>query len=189
MPNASSPASSVQTAPAESRALEARLKELSRREDAAAERIAELEMMAAELGDGKGGMLLALVKEMEAASAKLSASEARRGALDGAADRGARHESLIRSPGPFRHPGRGPKRGAPGPQGGSRNDGDPNYQDDSGTAASFGFSLEYQWLLGARQNFAVTMGGGARRLVVFGDQVSGSSLALPTFRLSIGRGF
>lgn len=72
---------------------------------------------------------------------------------------------------------------------GTRDDGNPGYQDDSGTAASLGFSLEYQWLIGARRNFAVTLGAGARRLLVFGDQVAGSSLALPTARLSIGRGF
>ena len=60
---------------------------------------------------------------------------------------------------------------------------------ESGTAASVGFALDYQWLLGPKKHFAVTLGTGARRLIPFGTQVDGSSLTLPTARISIGRGF
>jgi hypothetical protein len=61
--------------------LEERLKDLARREEAAAERIAELELMAAEFGDGKGGMLLALDRELASSRTKIREAEARRGAL------------------------------------------------------------------------------------------------------------
>jgi Protein of unknown function (DUF3575) len=60
---------------------------------------------------------------------------------------------------------------------------------ESGTAASVGFALDYQWLLGPKKHFAVTLGTGARRLIPFGTKVDGSSLTLPTARISIGRGF
>jgi len=59
----------------------------------------------------------------------------------------------------------------------------------SGTAASLGFALDYQWLLGRRKNFAITLGTGARRLFFLGTEVEGASLTLPTARISIGRGF
>ena len=61
--------------------------------------------------------------------------------------------------------------------------------DKSGTAASVGFAIDYQWLLGPKKHFAVTLGAGARRLIAFGTQVDGASLTLPTARISIGRGF
>ena len=57
------------------------------------------------------------------------------------------------------------------------------------SALSLGFALDYQWLLGPKKKFAVTLGTGARRLIGLSDSLSGASLTLPTFRLSIGRGF
>jgi len=62
-------------------------------------------------------------------------------------------------------------------------------EEASGTAASLGFALDYQWLLGRKKNFAVTLGTGARRLFFLGTEVDGASLTLPTARISIGRGF
>lgn len=62
-------------------------------------------------------------------------------------------------------------------------------ENDSGTAASLGFALDYQWLLGRKKNFAITLGTGARRLIFLGTEVNGASLTLPTARVSIGRGF
>jgi Protein of unknown function (DUF3575) len=72
---------------------------------------------------------------------------------------------------------------------GTRNSGNPSGTEDSGTAASLGFTLDYQWLLGTRRRFAVTLGGGAKRFFLFGEDVSGASLVLPTGRISVGRGF
>jgi hypothetical protein len=61
--------------------------------------------------------------------------------------------------------------------------------DESGTAASVGVSLDYQWLLGPRKRFALALGTGARRLIVLGTRLDGAALTLPTARISIGRGF
>ena len=69
------------------------------------------------------------------------------------------------------------------------NFGDFDGENESGTAASLGFALDYQWLLGRRKNFAITLGTGARRLFFIGTEVDGASLTLPTARISIGRGF
>ncbi len=60
---------------------------------------------------------------------------------------------------------------------------------ESTTALSVGFVLDYQWLLGSRKNFVITLGSGARRLVVVGKDLPDANLILPTFRLAIGRGF
>ncbi len=59
----------------------------------------------------------------------------------------------------------------------------------SSSALSLGFALDYQWLLGPKKRFAVTLGTGARRLIGLNDALNGASLTLPTARLSIGRGF
>jgi hypothetical protein len=61
--------------------------------------------------------------------------------------------------------------------------------DESGTAVSIGFALDYQWLLGPKEHFAVTLGTGARRLIAIGTKVNGAALTLPTIRISIGRAF
>jgi Protein of unknown function (DUF3575) len=60
---------------------------------------------------------------------------------------------------------------------------------ESGSAVAVGFALDYQWLLGPKKHFAVTLGSGARRLISIGDRVNGAAVTLPTFRISIGRGF
>lgn len=53
---------------------------------------------------------------------------------------------------------------------------------------SFGFLLEYQWLLGERENFAVTLGAGAKAArVSSADFVNGDSMTrYPTGRISVG---
>lgn len=53
--------------------------------------------------------------------------------------------------------------------------------DASGAFGGVGFELGYDWLLGARKNFHIGMGAGATRL--FGGDLEGVSLTVPTFRL------
>ena len=60
---------------------------------------------------------------------------------------------------------------------------------DSGNALTVGVELNYQWLLGRERNFAVTLGGGAKRLFFLGDEVTDASIGVPTLRLSIGYAF
>jgi hypothetical protein len=60
---------------------------------------------------------------------------------------------------------------------------------ESANAFSIGTAVDYQWLTGAKKNFAITLGVGARRLILIGDGVDGASLTLPTVRISIGRAF
>lgn len=72
---------------------------------------------------------------------------------------------------------------------GVRDDADTRSENDSGSALSLGFALDYQWLLGPRRNFAVILGTGARRLIPIGTEIDGSSLTLPTARIAIGRAF
>lgn len=60
---------------------------------------------------------------------------------------------------------------------------------DSGNALTVGVELNYQWLLGRERNFAVTLGGGAKRLFFLGDEVEDASVGVPTLRLSIGYAF
>lgn len=56
------------------------------------------------------------------------------------------------------------------------------------TAFSLGVALDYYWVLGRNDNFAVVLGAGAKRL--FSDQFEGDDLkAYPTGRLSIGYAF
>lgn len=59
--------------------------------------------------------------------------------------------------------------------------------DESATAATLGINLDYQWLLGARRNFAVATGIGAKRF--FGLDLDGASAGLPTIRLAVGWAF
>ena len=61
--------------------------------------------------------------------------------------------------------------------------------DDTGTAVAFGFAIDYQWLLGPKKHFALTLGTGARRLIALGTGVDGAAVTLPTARISIGRAF
>jgi hypothetical protein len=52
---------------------------------------------------------------------------------------------------------------------------------DSVNLLGAGFDIGYNWLLGRRQNVAVSIGAGVTRL--FGDALPGSSIAVPTVRL------
>jgi len=55
--------------------------------------------------------------------------------------------------------------------------------------ATFGTFLEYQWLMGAKSNFALTFGAGAKMLFVDEEQFNDITLRYPTARISIGYGF
>lgn len=57
----------------------------------------------------------------------------------------------------------------------------------SGAAIGLGFVVEQQWLVGSGESFAVTIGGGGKRLFFLRDV--GAQRALPTLRLSIGWAF
>jgi hypothetical protein len=52
---------------------------------------------------------------------------------------------------------------------------------DSGAFFGLGFELGYTWLFGAKRNFGVSLGAGATRL--FGGELAGASLTVPTLRL------
>lgn len=59
---------------------------------------------------------------------------------------------------------------------------------DSGVFFGVGFELGYDWLLGREKNFSIGIGAGATRL--FGGDLDGVSLAVPTVRLvNIGWAF
>jgi uncharacterized protein DUF3575 len=59
---------------------------------------------------------------------------------------------------------------------------------ESATFYGAGFELGYTWLLGRRENVAVSIGAGVNRL--FGGELSGASLAIPSLRLvNIGYAF
>jgi hypothetical protein len=53
--------------------------------------------------------------------------------------------------------------------------------DESGQFFGVGFELGYNWLLGAKKNVSIGMGAGATRL--FGGDLDGASLTIPTVRL------
>ena len=61
--------------------------------------------------------------------------------------------------------------------------------ESSGGAPSFGLMLEYQWLLGARSNMAVTLGAGAKKLFIDENEFVDVLATYPTARVSIGWGF
>lgn len=61
--------------------------------------------------------------------------------------------------------------------------------ENSGGAPTFGLLLEYQWLLGARSNMAVTLGAGAKKLFVDTNEFVDVFTTYPTARISIGWGF
>lgn len=52
-----------------------------------------------------------------------------------------------------------------------------------------GVELDYNWLLGARDQVMVGTGVGAKRLYVLGDDVQDVALAYPTLRLVVGYAF
>ena len=59
------------------------------------------------------------------------------------------------------------------------------------SGASFGVLLEYQWLLGAKKNFAVALGAGAKALSISASDISSSSFSAhyPTARISVGMAY
>ena len=60
----------------------------------------------------------------------------------------------------------------------------------SESVGTFGVLLEYQWLLGARKKFAVTLGAGAKKLMLDEDEFGSDVLgAYPTARISVGFAF
>jgi hypothetical protein len=60
--------------------------------------------------------------------------------------------------------------------------------DESETVAGAGFELGYNWMLGQRRNFYISIGAGADRL--FGGDLEDSSVVIPTIRIvNIGFAF
>jgi hypothetical protein len=58
--------------------------------------------------------------------------------------------------------------------------------DNSGGAVSLGVLLEYQWLWGMKKNFAMSLGAGAKSLMIDKDQFSDVFGTYPTARVSVG---
>jgi hypothetical protein len=63
--------------------------------------------------------------------------------------------------------------------------------DDSASGPSFGVLLEYQWLMGAKRNFAVALGVGAKAVMVSEEDISSNDFTAryPTGRISVGYAF
>jgi len=59
---------------------------------------------------------------------------------------------------------------------------------ESASGPSVGFQLDYSWLLGKNQNFAVSLGAGGKRLFISDDDTN-ATLAYPTARISVGIAF
>jgi len=60
--------------------------------------------------------------------------------------------------------------------------------DNDATAFGAGFEIGYTWLMGPNQRVGVSIGAGANRL--FGSDLDGASLTIPTVRLiNVGIGF
>lgn len=62
-------------------------------------------------------------------------------------------------------------------------------EDESATALSISIGLDYQWLLGANERFAVAAGIGGKRLFFLGDELEGAAAGYPTARVSVGYAF
>lgn len=60
--------------------------------------------------------------------------------------------------------------------------------DHTSGGPSLGFQLDYNWLLGRKQNFIVALGVGGKRLFV-NDRKDDLTLAYPTARISVGMAF
>jgi hypothetical protein len=54
-------------------------------------------------------------------------------------------------------------------------------EDDEATFVGAGFEIGYTWLMGQNQHVAISLGAGANRL--FGADLEGASLTIPTVRL------
>jgi hypothetical protein len=63
--------------------------------------------------------------------------------------------------------------------------------EETASGASLGVLLEYQWLMGAKKNFSLALGAGAKMLMVSEDDVSASDFTAryPTARVSVGWAF
>ena len=63
--------------------------------------------------------------------------------------------------------------------------------DESAGGPSFGVLLEYQWLMGAKQNFSVALGAGAKALSVKQETFTSGDFTAryPTARISVGYAF
>lgn len=58
----------------------------------------------------------------------------------------------------------------------------------SASGPSAGFQLDYSWLLGRKENFAVALGAGGKRLFI-NSKDTNATLAYPTARISVGMAF
>jgi len=60
--------------------------------------------------------------------------------------------------------------------------------DESAGGPTFGILLEYQWLMGARRNFSVALGAGAKMIFANEDDISSDTYTgrYPTARVSVG---
>jgi hypothetical protein len=63
--------------------------------------------------------------------------------------------------------------------------------DESVSGPTFGVLLEYQWLMGAKRNFAVALGVGAKALMVKEEDITSGDFTAryPTARVSVGYAF
>jgi hypothetical protein len=64
-----------------------------------------------------------------------------------------------------------------------------DFKETSGTAVTTGIQLDYSWLLGAHQRFALGVGLGAKRLHYLGDRPGLAPRTQPTIRFTVGRTF
>jgi hypothetical protein len=71
----------------------------------------------------------------------------------------------------------------------SFDDGSGEIVDDSESGMTIGTSFDYSWLLGERKGFAVGLGAGFKRVVLFGGEVPDVTTFYPTLRLSVGAAF
>ncbi len=63
--------------------------------------------------------------------------------------------------------------------------------DESASGPSLGILIEYQWLMGVQRNFALTLGVGAKAVMVDEDEISSDDFIAryPTARISVGFAF
>ena len=72
---------------------------------------------------------------------------------------------------------------------GSFTDSETGQSKDRATGISFGFVLDYNWILGKTQHFLIGTGIGAKRLTGLSVNTDGITVAYPTARLSVGYAF
>jgi hypothetical protein len=63
--------------------------------------------------------------------------------------------------------------------------------EESASGPSFGVLIEYQWLMGAKRNFALALGVGAKAVQVNEDEITNNDFTAryPTARISVGYAF